>query len=247
MTDSPTAATSKAVNADPAELAQFGALASRWWDADGENRALHAINPLRLDYIEQRAGIKGQHCLDVGCGGGLLTEGLAQRGANAVTGIDLAEPMLAVARLHAAGSGLEQIEYQQIAAEDLVTARPGAWSLVTCLEMLEHVPDPQSVVQSLAHLVEPGGDLVLSTLNRTPKAFALGIVAGEYLLKLLPRGTHRYERFIKPSELADWARPVGLELMDLTGMAYRPLGGNFELSQDVSVNYLVHFKKRGRE
>ena len=152
--------------------------------------------------------------------------------------------MLAVARLHAAGSGLEQIEYQQIAAEELAASRPGAWSLVTCLEMLEHVPDPQSVVQSLAALVEPGGDLVLSTLNRTPKAFALGIVAGEYLLKLLPRGTHRYERFIKPSELADWARPVGLELMDLTGMVYRPLGSDFELSPDVSVNYLAHFKKR---
>ncbi|MGI9329863.1 MAG: bifunctional 2-polyprenyl-6-hydroxyphenol methylase/3-demethylubiquinol 3-O-methyltransferase UbiG [Gammaproteobacteria bacterium] len=245
MTETNSRTTNQAVNADPAELAQFGGLASRWWDAEGENQALHAINPLRLDYIEQRAGITGQTCLDVGCGGGLLTEGLAQRGANTVMGIDLTEPMLSVARLHAAGSGLTQIEYEQIAAEELAAARPGAWSLVTCLEMLEHVPDPKSVVQSLAHLLAPGGDLVLSTLNRTPKAFALGIVAGEYLLQLLPRGTHRYERFIKPSELADWARPAGLELMDLTGMTYRPLGKQFELSQDVSVNYLAHFKKRG--
>lgn len=242
MTDSTDAADN--ANADPAELGRFGGLANRWWDPDGDNRALHQINPLRLDYLERRAGIRGKACLDVGCGGGLVTEGLAARGASRVVGIDLADKMLAVARLHAQEAGIDDIDYRHCSAEALAGAMPATFQLVTCLEMLEHVPDPAGVVGALARLVAPGGDVVLSTLNRTPKAFLLAIVGGEYLLRLLPAGTHRYERFIRPSELADWGRAHGLSLVDLTGIEYRPLQREFRLGDKVDVNYLAHFRKR---
>ena len=230
-------------NADDAELARFAALAGKWWDPGGEMRGLHQINPLRLDYIDERAGIAGKTCLDVGCGGGLVSEGLASRGAATVLGIDLAEDMLSVAQLHAAGSELDNLEYRMVDADALAAETPGHFELVTCLEVLEHVPDPAALVRTLGRLVAPGGDLVLATLNRTPKAFALAIVGAEYLLGMVPKGTHQYERFIRPSELDDWARAVGLELAELRGIEYQPLAGNFRLSGDVAVNYLAHFRR----
>ena len=230
-------------NADDAELARFAALAGKWWDPGGEMRGLHQINPLRLDYIDERARIAGKTCLDVGCGGGLVSEGLASRGAATVLGIDLAEDMLSVARLHAAGSELDNLEYRLVDADALAAETPGHFELVTCLEVLEHVPDPAALVRTLCRLVAPGGDLVLATLNRTPKAFALAIVGAEYLLGMVPKGTHQYELFIRPSELDDWARAAGLELAELRGIEYQPLAGNFRLSGDVAVNYLAHFRR----
>ncbi len=230
------------VNADPAELQHFASLASRWWDPESELKPLHQINPLRLAYIEQRAKIKGRTCVDVGCGGGLLSEGLAAHGAAAVLGIDLAEDTLAVARLHAQASGLNNIEYRQVDAHRLAAERPQEFDLVTCMEVLEHVPDPAALIEDLAGLLRPGGDLFISTLNRTPKAFALGIVGAEYLLRLVPRGTHQYQRFVRPSELDDFARRCRLQLTDITGIVYDPFKQNFRLGPDVDVNYLAHFQ-----
>ncbi len=228
-------------NVDPAEIAKFDAAAPRWWDPDGEFRPLHDLNPARLDYVEARAGLAGKQVLDVGCGGGLLAEGMARRGAR-VLGIDLAPEALAVARLHAAESGLA-LEYRQVAVEELAESAPAAFDVVTCLEMLEHVPDPARVVAALARLVRPGGHVVLSTINRNAKAFALAIVGAEYLMRLLPMGTHRYARLIRPSELSRWARAAGLELLDLAGLAYDPFSRRARVGTDVSVNYLAHFRR----
>ncbi len=226
------------VNVDPAEIEKFQAIASRWWDPNSEFKPLHDINPLRLDYIERQAeGLQGRKVVDIGCGGGLLSEGMASRGAE-VTGIDLAEQSLEVARMHLLESGLE-VDYQHISAEDFAAQHPAAFDVVTCLEMLEHVPDPPSIVQAAATLLKPGGTLVLSTINRNPKAFVLAIVGAEYLLKMLPRGTHEYARFIKPSELAQSARNAGLRVIDVTGLIYNPLTRQYRLGRDVDVNYLM--------
>ncbi len=228
-------------NVDPAEIAKFDAAAPRWWDPDGEFRPLHDLNPARLDYIEARAGLAGRRVLDVGCGGGLLAEGMARRGAR-VTGIDLAAEALQVARLHAMESRVD-LEYRLVAVEDLAQTDPAGYDLVTCLEMLEHVPDPAEVVASLARLACPGGDVICSTINRNTRAFAFAIVGAEYVLRLLPMGTHQYVRLIRPSELARWARTSGLELADLAGLAYDPMTRKARVSGDVSVNYLAHFRR----
>src|SRR5690606_27641449 len=229
-------------NLDTAEIAKLEALASRWWDRNSEFKPLHDINPLRANYIDQRSPVAGKKLLDVGCGGGILSEAMAQRGAR-VTGIDMGQAPLAVARLHALESGLD-MDYRQITAEDLADAMPGTFDIVTCLEMLEHVPDPASVVAACARLVKPGGDLYFSTINRNPKAYAFAVVGAEYILRLLPRGTHEYAKFIRPSELASFLRAAGLELQNITGMTYNPFTKTYKLNpQDVSVNYLLHARK----
>ena len=228
-------------NVDPAEISKFDAAAPRWWDPSGEFRPLHDLNPARLDYIEARAGLAGRRVLDVGCGGGLLAEGMARRGAR-VTGIDLAPESLQIARLHALEAGIE-VDYRQVAAEALAGTDPGGFDLVTCLEMLEHVPDPSAIVTALARLARPGGDVICSTINRNAKAFALAIVGAEYLLRLLPKGTHQYARLIRPSEISRWARTAGLELTDFAGLEYNPATRKARISADVSVNYLAHFKR----
>lgn len=229
-------------NVDPAELARFDAIASRWWDPNGEFRPLHRINPLRTRYIAERCALPGRRVLDVGCGGGLLSEALANEGAK-VTGIDMAEGALSVARLHQLESGLK-IDYRQTTAEEFAEERPATYDVVTCLEMLEHVPEPDSVVEACAALVQPGGDVFFSTINRTAKAFALAIVGAEYLLKWVPRGTHEYRKFIRPSELERWARGAGLTLRNLSGLEYDPLGDRFFLSGNVDVNYFAHFRRQ---
>ncbi len=226
-------------NADPAEIAKFDAAASRWWDPDGEFRPLHELNPARLDYIESRAGMAGLRILDVGCGGGLLAEGMAHRGAT-VTGIDLATAALEVARLHAMESGTV-VHYREIAVEELAELEPGQYDLVTCLEMLEHVPEPASVLLAISRLVRPGGHVICSTINRNLKAFSLAILGAEYLLRLLPAGTHEYARFIRPSELVRCARDAGLELQHLAGLDYDPFSRRARVTDDASVNYLAHF------
>jgi 2-polyprenyl-6-hydroxyphenyl methylase/3-demethylubiquinone-9 3-methyltransferase len=229
-------------NLDTAEIAKFEALASRWWDRNSEFKPLHDINPLRANYIDQRSPVAGKSLLDVGCGGGILSEAMAQRGAR-VTGIDMGQAPLSVARLHALESGL-QMDYRQTTAEDLAAEMPGAFDIVTCLEMLEHVPNPASVVAACARLVKPGGDVYFSTINRNPKAWAFAVVGAEYILRLLPRGTHDYAKFIRPSELAGFLRAAGLELIDLTGMTYNPFTKTYKLNpSDVSVNYLLHARK----
>ncbi len=225
-------------NVDPAEVEKFEALASRWWDIDGEFRTLHEINPLRVAYIERQVGaLEGRRLLDIGCGGGLLAEALAHRGAR-VTGIDVAESALEVARLHLHESALE-IDYRLATAEDFAADNAAGFDVVTCLEMLEHVPDPDSVIAAAARLLRPGGRLVLATINRNPKAFALAIVGAEYLLRLLPRGTHDYRNFIKPSELAASLRAAGLRPVDLSGVTYNPLTRTGSLGRDIDVNYLM--------
>jgi 2-polyprenyl-6-hydroxyphenyl methylase/3-demethylubiquinone-9 3-methyltransferase len=228
-------------NADPAELAKFDAAAPRWWDPDGEFRPLHDLNPARLDYIERRAGLAGLKVLDVGCGGGLLSEGMARRGAR-VLGIDLAPEALTVARLHALEAGIP-VEYRAVAVEALAASEAASYDLVTCLEMLEHVPDPSAIVVALARLARPGGHVICSTINRNPKAFALAIVGAEYVMGLLPRGTHQYARLIRPSELSRWARAAGLDLVELAGLEYDPFSRKARVSGDVSVNYLAHFRR----
>ena len=226
------------LNADPQELAKFGELAHRWWDAEGEFRPLHQINPLRLDWIDQQARLAGKTAVDVGCGGGILAESMARRGAE-VLGIDLSSRPLRVAQLHAMESGLANLHYREIAAEALAAENPASFDVVTCMEMLEHVPDPASVVQACANLVKPGGWVFFSTLNRNPKAWLLAVIGAEHVLKLLPKGTHEYQRFIRPSELGRWCRQSGLAVQGFKGMGYNPLTQRYSLSSDTSVNYLL--------
>ncbi len=228
-------------NVDDAEISRFEALASRWWDPAGDFRPLHQINPLRLDYIRQRAALQDSRVLDIGCGGGILAESMAVNGAR-VTGIDMAERTLAVARLHQAESGTN-VDYQKSTAESFASEHANDFDVVTCLEMLEHVPEPMKVVASCAELVRPGGNVFFSTINRNPKAFLFAIVGAEYLLRLLPAGTHEYEKFIRPSELEAWARHAGLELEGSIGLHYNPLTREYSLGANLDVNYLMHFRR----
>lgn len=228
-------------NVDLAELAKFNSLASRWWDTEGEFGALHEINPLRLDWIRQHAKLAGCKAVDIGCGGGILAESMAAANAT-VTGIDMAEGPLAVARLHLHESGID-VDYRESTAEALAAEEPGAYDVVTCLEMLEHVPDPSQVVRSCAELVRPGGHIFFSTINRSPKSFLFAIIGAEYVLRLLPRGTHEYEKFIRPSELETWARSAGLELRSSIGMHYNPLTKEYSLGPNVDVNYLMYYQR----
>lgn len=229
------------INADPQELAKFSDLAHRWWDPLSEFKPLHQINPLRLAWIEQLAGaegLRGKTVLDVGCGGGILAESMARRGAAQVLGIDLADKPLKVAQLHALEAGVENLDYREVSAEALAQEQPASFDLVTCMEMLEHVPDPASIVRACASLVKPGGQVVFSTLNRNPKSFLFAIIGAEHILNMLPKGTHEYAKFIRPSELAQWCRDAGLSLEHTRGMQYNPLTGRYWLSADTSVNYL---------
>ncbi len=228
-------------NVDAAELARFDAAASRWWDPNGEFGALHRINPLRANYVAERVSLDGARLLDIGCGGGLFAEAMAARGAR-VTAVDMARTAIEVARLHLHESGHE-IDYREATAEAMADELPGAFDVVTCLEMLEHVPSPASVVDAVATLVRPGGDVVFSTINRTAKAFALAIVGAEYVLNWVPRGTHEYSKFVRPSELDAAARKAGLELVSLGGLEYDPLSDRFRLTDNVDVNYFAHYRR----
>lgn len=225
-------------NVDAAEIAKFEALAQRWWDPNGEFKPLHDLNPLRLEFVAKRAPLEDKDVLDVGCGGGILSEAMARRGAR-VLGIDLAQAALEVAELHALDAGVP-IEYRLESAEDLAQKAPASFDVITCMEMLEHVPEPEHVIEALARIVRPGGHVFISTINRTPKAFMLAIVGAEYLLRMLPRGTHEYERFIRPSELDQWSRAAGLELASIASIEYSPLTRRYSLGRSPDVNYLVH-------
>ncbi|HET9646356.1 MAG TPA: bifunctional 2-polyprenyl-6-hydroxyphenol methylase/3-demethylubiquinol 3-O-methyltransferase UbiG [Burkholderiaceae bacterium] len=226
------------LNADPQELAKFSELAHRWWDPDSEFKPLHQINPLRLEWIDSLVRLSGKSVVDVGCGGGILAEAMVRHGAR-VLGVDLATKPLRVAQLHALEGGVENVQYREVPVETLAAEQPQAFDVATCMEMLEHVPDPASVVRACASLVKPGGWVFFSTINRNLKAFALAIVAAEHVLKLLPKGTHEYARFIRPSELAQWCRGAGLVLQQTRGMGYNPLTQRYRLSEDASVNYLM--------
>ena len=229
-------------NVDPQELAKFSELAHRWWDPESEFRPLHQINPLRLDWIAGLMPLSGKRIVDVGCGGGILSDAMARRGAD-VLGIDLAAKPLKVAQLHAMEAGTTSVAYREVAAEALAAEQPGGFDAVTCMEMLEHVPDPASIVRACATLAKPGGWVFFSTINRNPKAFLFAIVGAEHLLKLLPKGTHEYARFIRPSELARWCRDAGLDAAATRGLEYNPLTRRYGLSADTSVNYLVACRK----
>ncbi|AKH19761.1 bifunctional 2-polyprenyl-6-hydroxyphenol methylase/3-demethylubiquinol 3-O-methyltransferase UbiG [Sedimenticola thiotaurini] len=234
--------TDSSINVDQAEINKFEELAARWWDPHSEFKPLHDINPLRLDYIDRTAGLQGKQVLDVGCGGGILSESMARQGAT-VTGIDMGEAPLQVARLHLLESGLE-VDYQRIPVEQLAEQQPGTFDVVTCMEMLEHVPDPASVIEACARLAKPGGRIFFSTLNRNPKSYLFAIVGAEYLLRLLPKGTHDFSKFIKPSELDGWIRRAELQTTDMIGLTYNPLTGQYRLSPgDVDVNYMVSCRK----
>lgn len=224
-------------NADPIELEKFSQLAHRWWDPTSEFKPLHDINPLRLDYIDRVAQLAGKAVLDVGCGGGILAESMADKGAR-VTGIDLGDKALQVAKLHLLESG-RQVDYRKVAVEDFAAELPGRFDVVTCMEMLEHVPDPASTVRACAQLVKPGGWVFFSTLNRNPKSYLFAVIGAEYLLNLLPRGTHDYAKFIKPSELAQFCRDAGLDIAGITGMSYHPLSKVYSLGRDTDVNYMI--------
>lgn len=228
-------------NVDPNEVAKFEALASSWWDTEGESKPLHEINPLRLSFIESKCQLNGKHVIDVGCGGGILSEALAKNGGQ-VTGIDMGEMPLNIARLHALESELA-IDYQQVTAEQKAEQNAGQFDVVTCMEMLEHVPDPVSVIKACSQLVKPGGKLFFSTLNRHPKAYLFAVVGAEYIMNMLPKGTHDYKRFIRPSEMASWCRQAGLEVSDITGLSYNPLTKTYALGDDVKVNYLMHCRR----
>jgi len=227
------------LNVDPAEIAKFEELASRWWDKQGEFKPLHEINPLRLHFIDERVQLNGKRVLDVGCGGGILSESMAKLGAD-VTAIDMGKAPLSVAKLHAMESEVE-VNYQQITVEELAEQQPHSFDAVSCMEMLEHVPDPGSVIKACQKLVKPGGSVFFSTINRNPKAYMLAIIGAEYVLKMLPRGTHEYAKFIKPSELDEWARQANLQLKNITGMTFNPLTNHYKLSHDVDVNYMTHY------
>lgn len=229
-------------NVDLGEIAKFESLASRWWDPTGEFKPLHQMNPVRAEFIDQRSPVKGLKYLDVGCGGGILTEDISYRGAQ-VKGIDMGEAPLSVAKLHAIETGVE-IDYQRTTAEELAEQEIESYDIVSCLEMLEHVPDPQSIIDACAKLIKPGGNLYFSTINRNPKSFLLAIVGAEYIAGLLPKGTHEYKKFIKPSELCQCIRNAGLEVVETTGMLYNPITGKFKLStHDLDVNYMIHAVK----
>lgn len=225
-------------NVDPTEVAKFDALASNWWDLEGESKPLHDLNPHRLAFIQNHCELESYHAIDVGCGGGILTEALVKAGAN-TTGIDMGEVALNVAKLHALESELT-IDYQHITAEEMAQQSTEHFDIVTCMEMLEHVPDPVSVIQACADLVKPGGDLFFSTLNRHPKAYLLAVLGAEYVMNMLPKGTHDYQRFIKPSEMAKWCRLAGLNVSHVKGLTYNPFNKGFHLSDDIKVNYLMH-------
>ncbi|WP_353234145.1 bifunctional 2-polyprenyl-6-hydroxyphenol methylase/3-demethylubiquinol 3-O-methyltransferase UbiG [Diaphorobacter ruginosibacter] len=227
----------ESVNADPAELAKFSELAHRWWDPESEFRPLHQINPLRLDWIDQISPLKGKNVLDVGCGGGILADSMARRGAH-VLGVDLATKALRVAQLHALETQTPNIEYREIAVEALAQERPASFDTVTCMEMLEHVPDPGSIVAACARLVKPGGWVFFSTINRNAKAFMMAIVGAEYLLKMLPKGTHEYAKMIRPSELATACRAAGLDVLQTSGLQFNPVSNRYWLNDDTSVNYM---------
>jgi len=231
------------LNADQNELEKFSQLAHRWWDPHSEFKPLHAINPLRLEWIDHNAGLAGKKILDIGCGGGILSESMAQRGAD-VTGIDLSEKALGVARLHLLESG-NQVDYRNISAEALAEQTAGTYDIITCMEMLEHVPSPASIISACSALVKPGGHVFFSTLNRNPKAYLFAVVGAEYVLNMLPKGTHDYAKFIKPSELSRWAKSVGLEPDELIGMSYNPFSQRYSLGRDTSVNYLLHTRLTG--
>lgn len=227
------------LNVDPAEIAKFEALAAKWWDMDSEFKPLHQINPLRLNWIDERVNLSGKRVLDVGCGGGILAEAMARRGAD-VLGIDMGEAPLAVGRLHAAKTGVNTIDYRQVPVEQLAEEQPHSFDVVTCMEMLEHVPDPASIIQACQKLVKPGGHVFFSTINRNPKSYVFAILGAEYLLRLLPKGTHEYRKFIRPSELASWIRAAGLSLKDSTGLHYNPVTKYYWLAPNVDVNYMVY-------
>ena len=235
--------TESKLNIDRSEQEKFDAIASGWWDPEGPFRPLHDLNPARLKFVADRSELNGARTIDVGCGGGILAESLASKGAS-VTGIDVAPRVLATARLHLHESGLD-IDYREVTVEAMAEEAPGGFDVLTCMEMLEHVPDPASVIEATARLLKPGGQAFYSTLNRTPMAFALGIVGAEHVLRLLPRGTHRYDRFIRPSELSAWLRRAGLEVRDIVGLHYNPLTRSVMLGGNVAVNYLVHATKPG--
>lgn len=229
------------INADPNELEKFSQLAHRWWDPNSDFKPLHDINPLRLEWIDGHSQLAGKTVLDVGCGGGLLSEGMCEKGAT-VTGIDLSDKALSVARLHLLESG-RQVDYRQISAEELAAQQRSSFDVVTCMEMLEHVPDPASTVAACAALVKPGGHVFFSTINRNPKAYLFAVIGAEYVLQMLPKGTHDYARFIKPSELSRWLRNVGLDPDELRGMSYNPFSKHYALGRDTDVNYLLHSVK----
>ena len=225
-------------NVDAQEIAKFEALAYRWWDTESEFKPLHDINPLRLDFIDKHANLAGKKVLDIGCGGGILSESMAKRGAK-VKGIDLGEAPLAVAKIHAKEEDLD-VEYQAVSAEEIAQQEPNSYDIVTCMEMLEHVPDPAAIVSACASLVKPSGHVFFSTINRNPKSFLFAIVGAEYVLNLLPKGTHHYEKLIRPSELDRWVRQASLHTNEIIGMTYNPLHKTYKLSSDISVNYIVH-------
>ncbi len=233
--------TTTQTNVDPAEVAKFEALASSWWDPEGGSKPLHQLNPLRLSYIQERCELNNKHIIDVGCGGGILSEALAKNGGH-VTGIDMGKMPLDIATLHAIEAELT-IDYQQITAEEKAQQSAGQYNAVTCMEMLEHVPDPVSIINACSQLVKPGGDLFFSTLNRHPKAYLVAVLGAEYIMNMLPKGTHDYQRFIRPSEMASWCRQAGLDVIDITGMSYNPLNKTFKLTDDVKVNYLMHCRR----
>lgn len=242
LSENPFSQNSLSQNIDHSEIAKFEVLASRWWDKESEFKPLHDINPLRANWIDERSPVAGKNVLDVGCGGGILAESMAQRGAK-VTGIDMGEAPLAVAQLHSLETGIT-VDYQRCTAEEMASQHAGKYDIVTCLEMLEHVPDPSSVINACTNLVKPGGHVYFSTINRNPKAYLFAVLGAEYLLRLLPKGTHDYSKFIRPSELCNWVRDAGLELQAMTGMTYNPFTKHYRLNEkDVDVNYIIYAQK----